>query len=359
MARTRKGTQRWRHGEGTRHGHGTDIGGGHSRSQGWDAAWPRLHTPPVGLRGHPARWRTPTMPWGHPARPLMSLLSPRPPPNSLPVPAGPGALRVERGEERQVHRPHDPRVLERRPHRQDQRPRPLQDDQVSAGDTLGTGTHRGWGQTGDGDEDTLGTGTYGGRGQAGNGDGDKPGTGMGTHWGQGHTGDGDTLGRGSQGWGVIGRMRSCWGQGPIRDRVTLGRGSHRGQGHTRDGMGSHWGQGHIENGVTLGTGSCEGWSPTKDGVTSGMRSHRGQGHTRDKVTARMRSHRGQGHIGAKVPSGTGRRQDWDTGDRVGTTLGLMPPQAGGGHTWQAVAGDPGPSATPCPSRGGGTRGDGG
>lgn len=311
MARTRKGTQRWRHGEGTRHGHGTDIGGGHSRSQGWDAAWPRLHTPPVGLRGHPARWRTPTMPWGHPARPLMSLLSPRPPPNSLPVPAGPGALRVERGEERQVHRPHDPRVLERRPHRQDQRPRPLQDDQVSAGDTLGTGTHRGWGQTGDGDEDILGTGTYGGRGHAGNGDGDKPGTGMGTHWGQGHTGDGDMLGRGSQGWGVIGGMRSCWGQGPIRDRVTLGRGSHRGQGHTRDGVTlgtrSHREWGHIGDRVMSGMESHQGRGDIRDEVPSGTRSHQGQGHSKDEVTSGPRSHRGQGPIGDRATSGLGHR----------------------------------------------------
>ncbi|KAK2510667.1 hypothetical protein Q9966_016834 [Columba livia] len=48
----------------------------------------------------------------------------------VPVPAGPGALRVERGEERQVHRAHDPRVLERGADREDQRPRPLRHDQV-------------------------------------------------------------------------------------------------------------------------------------------------------------------------------------------------------------------------------------
>lgn len=51
-------------------------------------------------------------------------------PPSLSIPACVGALRVERGEEGQVHRPHDPRVLERGSHHQDHRPGHLQDDQV-------------------------------------------------------------------------------------------------------------------------------------------------------------------------------------------------------------------------------------
>lgn len=37
---------------------------------------------------------------------------------------------MERGQEGQVHRPHDPRVLERGPHRQGHRPRHVQDDQA-------------------------------------------------------------------------------------------------------------------------------------------------------------------------------------------------------------------------------------
>lgn len=37
---------------------------------------------------------------------------------------------MERGEESQIHRPHDPRVLERRPESEDHRPRYLQDDQT-------------------------------------------------------------------------------------------------------------------------------------------------------------------------------------------------------------------------------------
>lgn len=51
-------------------------------------------------------------------------------PSSLSIPACVGALWVERGEESQVHRPHDPRVLERGSHHQDHRPGHLQDDQV-------------------------------------------------------------------------------------------------------------------------------------------------------------------------------------------------------------------------------------
>lgn len=50
---------------------------------------------------------------------------------SLPVPAGPGEVRVERSEEGQIHRPHDSRILERGPHCQDHRPRHLQVGQVS------------------------------------------------------------------------------------------------------------------------------------------------------------------------------------------------------------------------------------
>ena len=49
---------------------------------------------------------------------------------SLPIPAGPGALRVERGEESEVHRSHDPRVLECGSHYQDLWPGYLQDGQV-------------------------------------------------------------------------------------------------------------------------------------------------------------------------------------------------------------------------------------
>lgn len=59
-----------------------------------------------------------------------SLTSPFIIPPSLSIPACIGALRVERGEEGQVHRPHDPRVLERGSHHQDHRPGHLQDDQV-------------------------------------------------------------------------------------------------------------------------------------------------------------------------------------------------------------------------------------
>lgn len=51
-------------------------------------------------------------------------------PSSLSIPACVGALWVERGEEGQVHRPHDPRVLERGSDHQDHRPGHLQDDQV-------------------------------------------------------------------------------------------------------------------------------------------------------------------------------------------------------------------------------------
>ncbi|VCW92541.1 unnamed protein product, partial [Gulo gulo] len=54
-------------------------------------------------------------------------------PHRLSVPAGPGTIRVERGEERQIHRAHDSRVLERCSHGQDQRPGLVQDDQVRAG----------------------------------------------------------------------------------------------------------------------------------------------------------------------------------------------------------------------------------
>jgi len=49
---------------------------------------------------------------------------------SLPVPAGPREVRVERSEEGEVHRPHDSRVLERGAHGQDHRPRHLQVGQV-------------------------------------------------------------------------------------------------------------------------------------------------------------------------------------------------------------------------------------
>lgn len=51
-------------------------------------------------------------------------------PARVPVPAGSGEVRVERGEKGQVHRPHDPRVLERGPQFEDHRPRLLQDDQT-------------------------------------------------------------------------------------------------------------------------------------------------------------------------------------------------------------------------------------
>lgn len=60
--------------------------------------------------------------WGH--WPNALILS------SLSIPARAGALWVERGEEGQVHRPYDPRVLERGSHHQDHRPGHLQDDQV-------------------------------------------------------------------------------------------------------------------------------------------------------------------------------------------------------------------------------------
>lgn len=50
--------------------------------------------------------------------------------SSVPVSTRPGAIRVERGEEGQVNRSHDPRFLECGSHHQDQRPGYLQDDQV-------------------------------------------------------------------------------------------------------------------------------------------------------------------------------------------------------------------------------------
>lgn len=49
----------------------------------------------------------------------------------LPVPAGPGKVRMERSQEGQVHRPHDSRVLECGPNRQNHRSRHLQDAKVS------------------------------------------------------------------------------------------------------------------------------------------------------------------------------------------------------------------------------------
>lgn len=59
--------------------------------------------------------------------PLNSLCLP-----SLSIPAGSWALWVERDQESQIDRPYDSRVLERRPHNQDHRPKHIQDDQVSA-----------------------------------------------------------------------------------------------------------------------------------------------------------------------------------------------------------------------------------
>lgn len=51
---------------------------------------------------------------------------------SLPVPAGPGEVRVEWSEEGEVHSAHDTCVLECGPHTQDHWPRHLQDVEVSS-----------------------------------------------------------------------------------------------------------------------------------------------------------------------------------------------------------------------------------